>query len=346
MADKKIYSAFISSAFENLRDSRNATINALLDHRILPIGMEHFTVSTNGNFSDIEELIDDSDIFVLLLGDRYGSIDEKEGKSWTEKEFDYASKKNKHIIAIICPEFVAMSKKAESERTEDENRQIKFVSDVGFAKKVESNDKIATVITQFFAGFDFSKCIGWTRVENLSADADALEKWRAEHRPFDISGLWHHVHLSEEDESYMRIGTITITQDFSPNKYLNLAFKGENFGVMSYDQGAKVLRPNRMQSSQFVGDYSMQENGEIFGIFRSRRTFSKGEFNGQQLSQGERRGIHDFRIDVYNDVTTYIEGEFHDEAPSPKQGRIFMFRSEEERNEFLLEQREPFIKIQ
>ena len=71
---KKIYSAFVSSAFTSLRDERNQVIDVLLDFDILPIGMEHFTVSTNGNFSDIQEYIDDSDSFIMLLGDRPSSF--------------------------------------------------------------------------------------------------------------------------------------------------------------------------------------------------------------------------------------------------------------------------------
>ncbi len=341
MPDKKIYSAFISSAFENLRDSRKEVIEALLDHKILPIGMEHFIVSSSGNFSDIEELIDDADFFVLLLGNRYGSLDEKEKISWTEKEYNYACQKKKHIIAIKCPEYLILERKPKEERTEDENRQVAFGGSVEFAAKAETNSGIAIIITRFLSNFNFSRCIGWTRIENISLNPEELQAWKESHKVYDISGVWHHVHLSDDDQSYMRIGTINITQDFAPNKYLDLQFRGENFGVL-YSNG--IIRPDRMRNSQFYGDYTMQENGEIFGIFRSRRSFGRGEFNGQQLAQGERRGIHDFFVDIYNDETTMICGEFHDEAPSPKQGRIFMFRTKEARDEFLLEQRKQILE--
>lgn len=83
----KVYTAFISSAFESLRDERNIVINALLDMRVLPIGMEHFTASSSGEFSDIQELIDESDFFIMLMGKFYGSCD-KNGISWTEREYE------------------------------------------------------------------------------------------------------------------------------------------------------------------------------------------------------------------------------------------------------------------
>ena len=95
MADK-IYLAFISSEYERLRKQRNAIIDILLDFDIMPIGMEHFTTSYDGNFSDIEIFIDQSDFFILLMSDNYGSTDAN-GISWTEREFDYAVKKNKKI---------------------------------------------------------------------------------------------------------------------------------------------------------------------------------------------------------------------------------------------------------
>ena len=64
-----------------------------------------------------------------------------------------------------------------------------------------------------------------------------------------------------------------------------------------------------------------------FGIFNSKRTFNS-EFNSLEVNKGAHRGIHDFTIDIskLGEETVSFEGEFHDEAPSPKQGRIFLFR--------------------
>ena len=342
MTDKKIYTAFISSAFQSLRDERKVVIDTLLDCRVMPIGMEHFTVSTNGEFSDIEDLIDDSDFFILLLGRVYGSCD-GEGISWTEREYLYATKKKKPTVAIICDELAAKLRMDEAELTEDERRQVAFCKRIPFAREATDEFGIRTIVSQFFKTYNYAKCIGWTRINDINKDEEALRLWRESHKAFDLGGMWYHVHLSEDDESYIRIGTVMIEQDFSPDKYGSLCLKGENFSLLYYDTAKEEFREDRMKNSRFVGEYTLKENGEIFGIFTSRRAFN-GTFNSQDVNRGARRGIHDFIVDIFEEETTRIDGEFHDEAPSPKLGRIFLFRSQRERNEFLLAQREDYIE--
>lgn len=337
---KKIYSAFISSNFSSLRDERNEVIDILLDFRILPIGMEHFTVSTNGEFSDLQELIDDSDFFIMLMGKTYGSCD-KMGVSWTEREYQYAISKDKPIIVIVCDELVSILNADADSLDKDEKKQLEFYHRIsGYKRNVSKEFTINTIINQFLHTYTFSKCIGWSRIENIEMNEKKLAEWRTDHKAFDIAGIWHHVHLSEEDESYIRIGTVKIEQEFYPDKYRNIHMDGFNYNVRHYDETTNTFHENKMKSSTFVGDYTLQENGEIFGIFNSRRTF-KSEFNSLNVNKGTHRGIHDFTIDT-SDITletVYFEGEFHDEAPSPKQGRIFLFKDVNERNYFILENR-------
>lgn len=337
----KVYTAFISSAFSSLRSERNTVIDSLLDLRILPIGMEHFTVSTNGEFSDIEELIDESDFFVMLMGKNYGSCD-KNGISWTEREYEYAIEKGKPAVVILCDELVENLDKDESLLSDDEKRQIEFSRKISFARAVSEEFPIKKIIDQFFNTYNFAKCIGWTRIENTQMSPAQLEKWRDEHRAFDLGGNWFHVHLSEDDETYIRIGTIKIEQDFSPNEYKSLRMEGFNYNIIRYDTQKCAFAENKLKSSRFVGEYTLQDNGEIFGIFNSKRTFDSS-FSSKEVKRIN-RGIHDFTIDVFQPETTFIEGEFHDEAPSPKLGRIFIFRNMSDRDEFLLDVRSDVIE--
>jgi hypothetical protein len=173
---QKRYTAFISSAFESLRDERNTVINCLLDFRVMPIGMEHFTVAANDQFSAIQELIDESDFFILLMGRRYGSLDEN-GVSWTQREYEYAKFKNKPMVVIICDELLKSMSQNPDELTEDERRQVEFRRTIEYARSVSSDLDIRTIIMQFFNTYDFSKCIGWTRLETISQDEGALRKW-------------------------------------------------------------------------------------------------------------------------------------------------------------------------
>lgn len=338
----KIYTAFISSEFKSLRDERKEVIDSLLDFRVLPIGMEHFTVSTNGEFSDIQELIDESDFFIMLMGKNYGSCDDN-GVSWTEREYEYALLKKKPVIVIICDELIPNLAADPNKLSEQELKQVKFSKKINFARSVSKEFNIKTIVNQFLATYNFSKCVGWTRIEDTSMTAEQLEEWKEENKMYDIGGIWYHIHLSEEDEKYIRIGTVVVQQNFTPNNYSAIHMEGSNYSVDYYDEENDTFKENRMKSSKFVGEYKLQENGEIFGIFNSKRAF-KGEFNSLEINKGAHRGIHDFFIDADAGVLKCINGEFHDEAPSPKMGRIFLFRSMKERDEFLKENRGDIIE--
>ena len=154
------------------------------------------------------------------------------------------------------------------------------------------------------------------------------------------------MHLNQWDESYIRVGTVQIKQDFSPENYKTLEATGINHSVNHYNSATGKLHENEMEGSKFTARYIMDENGAFTGIYHSRRTFN-GTFDNKEVEKKENRGIHDFTLILNSENTELIriDGDFHDIAPSPKRGRIFLFRTEEGRNQFLLDYREEHIKI-
>ena len=95
------YQVFISSTFTDLIEERQAAVQAILKKGHIPAGMELFTAGDKSQWNVIEKWIDDSDIYVLLLGGRYGSIDKETDLSYTEMEYDYAIKKKKPFFTLI-----------------------------------------------------------------------------------------------------------------------------------------------------------------------------------------------------------------------------------------------------
>lgn len=332
---KRMYSAFISSVYSTLLDERSEVIDSLLDYGVFPVCMEHFTVSTSGKFREIEEKVDISDFFILLLGRNYGSVDE-EGVSWTEREYRYAVKTNKRILAIVCDELVALRRDS-SQANESERLQLAFADKIPFARSVSDTLTIPKIIGQFFAQIDFEEFAGWVRAEDPRGRESKLAAWQETHRAYDVSGLWYHVHFSADDDTYIRVGTIQIMQQFDPENYLKLNFNGYNYNVLGYDAASGRLKENVLKRSHWSGEYQMNESGAIIGLFRVKREFS-GSFSDRPVEKGIRRGIHDFTIDITsNERPEKLEGEFHDEAPSPKAGSIYAFRTEEARLVFLKE---------
>ena len=85
---EKKYQFFISSTYEDLKEERNKAIQAILTMNQFPIGMEMFSAADDDQWKIIKEAIDSSDFYILIIGNRYGSIEETTGISYTEKEFE------------------------------------------------------------------------------------------------------------------------------------------------------------------------------------------------------------------------------------------------------------------
>lgn len=102
------YQIFISSTFIDLVKERQAITKQILDDHHFPIGMEMFAPTDKKQWDTIKATIDSSDIYFLIVGYRYGSIDTDEGVSFTEKEFNYAIKKGKPVIAFISNENIEL----------------------------------------------------------------------------------------------------------------------------------------------------------------------------------------------------------------------------------------------
>jgi hypothetical protein len=100
MSARPKYQVFISSTYSDLREEREAVTWAILSARLIPAGMENFTATDDRGWQTIKSVIDRSDYYVLLIAGRYGSTDD-DGKSWTEKEYEYAVSRGIPILAFL-----------------------------------------------------------------------------------------------------------------------------------------------------------------------------------------------------------------------------------------------------
>lgn len=97
----KNYQVFVSSTFEDLQEERKKVMEALLQMNCFPVGMEYFNASDESQWDVIKSLIDECDYYVLIVAGRYGSIEESTGKSYTQKEYEYALSINIPTIAFL-----------------------------------------------------------------------------------------------------------------------------------------------------------------------------------------------------------------------------------------------------
>lgn len=107
---KKKLQVFVSSTYEDMLAERQATVEAILKAGHIPAGMELFNAGDKTQLEIIKRWIEDSDIFVLILGGRYGTLEPKTKKSYVELEYRYAKKLKKPHFAIVIKEEALLEK--------------------------------------------------------------------------------------------------------------------------------------------------------------------------------------------------------------------------------------------
>ena len=97
---EKRYQVFISSTFRDLVQERQEVLKAVLEIDHMPAGMELFPAADDAAWQLIKDVIDGSDYYVVIIGGRYGSLDDT-GIGYTEKEYDYAASQKKPVIPLL-----------------------------------------------------------------------------------------------------------------------------------------------------------------------------------------------------------------------------------------------------
>src|SRR5215211_977736 len=104
MNQKRKLQVFISSTFADLKEERQAAVEAVLTAGHIPAGMELFAAGDESQMNVIKRWIDESDVYLLILGGRYGSIEPSSQKSYIHLEYDYAVAQQKPLFAVVINE--------------------------------------------------------------------------------------------------------------------------------------------------------------------------------------------------------------------------------------------------
>jgi len=101
MSGKKKLQVFVSSTFTDLKEERQAAVEAILKAGHIPAGMELFSAGNDSQLETIQRWIDQSDVYMLILGGRYGSVEPKASLGYTELEYDYAISKEIPVFSVV-----------------------------------------------------------------------------------------------------------------------------------------------------------------------------------------------------------------------------------------------------
>lgn len=155
---------FVSSTYTDLIEERQAAVEAILDAGHIPAGMELFKAGKS-QMKTIQKWIDDSDVYMLIMGGRYGSIESVSGKSFTQLEYEYALSKNMPIFAIVMDDNFLYTKASSCGENAifEKGNTYKYNS---FKDKVESN------IVKYVSNIDQIPSVIHAQLNNIINDPD------------------------------------------------------------------------------------------------------------------------------------------------------------------------------
>ncbi|GHG91490.1 hypothetical protein GCM10012319_52370 [Comamonas sp. KCTC 72670] len=164
---------FISSTFRDLRDERQAVLKAVLEMEHMPAGMELFAAGDDSAWQLIRDVIDDSDYYVLIIGGRYGSLDES-GIGYTEKEYEYAIETKKPVIPLLH------ERPDNLPRDRTETNEASWGKLQKFRERVEKKhtcvywmtvDELkARVVTSLLSTMRRHPAVGWIRADKVPSE--------------------------------------------------------------------------------------------------------------------------------------------------------------------------------
>lgn len=176
--DKK-YQVFISSTYTDLKRERQKVCDAVLTLYQIPIGMEMFSAADEEQWEIIQSHIDDSDFYVLILGNRYGSVIKEgmdAGISYTEKEFNYAVSVGVPVLVFIISDTAPITiDKIEKDAHSIEKLKA-FKERASTGREVvwwENEDELATKVTASLSKQIMrNKRPGWIRATSINQNKE------------------------------------------------------------------------------------------------------------------------------------------------------------------------------
>lgn len=186
---------FVSSTYQDLIEERQAAVSAILKAGHIPAGMELFTAGSISQMKTIENWINESDIYMLILGGRYGSIEPTTGLSYTELEYDYAVSTGKPLFAVVINEDALEEKikRLGTSYTEKENPKEL----AAFRKKALQN------ISSFFSDHKDVRLCVFESLPDLASNAD-LKGWVSGKEIEDAKQLYDRINVLNEENTILK----------------------------------------------------------------------------------------------------------------------------------------------
>lgn len=179
----KKYQIFISSTSEDLKEERSAVIDSVLKLRHIPVAMEHFVSTNEETFKYIKKLLDDTDYYIVIVGNRYGSVAD-DGYSYTEKEYNYAISSGIPVIACVHsnPEALPSDNNQEAkeklQRFREKIMHNRIVCHISWSTPAHLTSELTAGLVNTIID---NPRPGWRRSGSDKSESNILSEWKLEH---------------------------------------------------------------------------------------------------------------------------------------------------------------------
>ncbi|WP_233005533.1 DUF4062 domain-containing protein [Exiguobacterium aurantiacum] len=260
---------FISSTFLDLQEERQAAVEAVLSAGHIPAGMELFKAGNDSQLVTINRWIDESDVYMLILGGRYGSIEPNSGKSYTHLEYEYAVSRNIPVFAVV------LSEEAVQEKVKILGTKA-IETDHG-AKYKEFKDFVLNRISKFA---DDLKDIKLALLETIS---DFQKR-------YDFTGWVSGKDIPNNEELYKELARLTAENEKLKKGVRQLKNKQEtSINGLSYDQISSTLSNKTITLPVNIFQNKKSKEINLLTAFKMfGRIFANGVTNASNIDEAER----------------------------------------------------------
>ncbi len=159
------YQVFISSTFRDLADERKAAIEAIFETGHIPIALERFSPADEGDLEIIKQAMSDSQVYVLIIGHRYGELIPGTKISFTEFEYDLAQVYRLKTLVFMLDEATVLEKR----RALDPNNTRDKAELLNYDALCKFHDRIRKFRKFFKPGPQFKYMVEVALLKNLGS---------------------------------------------------------------------------------------------------------------------------------------------------------------------------------
>lgn len=116
------FQIFVSSTFDGLEEERKQAVQAITERGHIPIALENFSASDEKDIKVIERVIAQCQVYILILGHRYGSMPEGAEISYTELEYDLAKQNDLLILPFILKPYEVRKRRKLLDKNDDKDK--------------------------------------------------------------------------------------------------------------------------------------------------------------------------------------------------------------------------------